>query len=413
MNSNDAEYNVLNLLLTCPDLQAFIFDNCDVNLFRNKTLARIFELSKELFLAGEDIDNIAIYEKSGRDKDVSDALVVILCDVSASKTLIKSYCKLLFKQKLNDMISSAKNDEDLERIEHFKQKYDFSISKVQHISENMPEFEEIYKVYQGTSIVTGYPELDEAIGSFRGGDFITLGASTGTGKTSIALNIARQVCMQGKHVLYCSLEMPIDQLRNRFICINERLNALKFRNFTFTKEEKELYKQGMASLKDWYLNILTDYQLTPEKLKIYASELKEQNKLDFVVIDYLGLMSGYNNRSLYEKTSIMSRKIKCLATELNIPILVLVQLNREFKNRQDKRPILSDIRESGAIEQDSDFIFFAHREYMYNPAAKPNELEILLAKNRHGASKLSFNLYFDVQTQYIASYEWGASNDDF
>ena len=147
--------------------------------------------------------------------------------------------------------------------------------------------------------------------------------------------------------------------------------------------------------------VLCDYNLTVEKLKVYAQEQKKTG-LDFIIIDYLGLLNGYNNKGLYEKSTIISRKLKLLATELDIPILVLVQLNRSLKDRADKRPILSDIRESGAIEQDADYVLFAHREYVYTQdESMINDLEILIAKNRHGLSDVCCNLHFNLETQEI------------
>ena len=115
-------------------------------------------------------------------------------------------------------------------------------------------------------------------------------------------------------------------------------------------------------------------------------------------------MQGNNNKSLYEKSTIISRNIKLIATEMNVPILVLVQLNRDIKNRDDKRPKLSDIRESGAIEQDADMVLFAHREAVYNNNANANELEIIIAKNRHGSNNKIVKLNFDLTTQNISEF---------
>ena len=132
----------------------------------------------------------------------------------------------------------------------------------------------------------------------------------------------------------------------------------------------------------------------------YLQKGKEKG-LNFAIIDYLGLINGYESKTLYEKTTLISRRIKQYAGEFDIPILVLVQLNRDLKNRQEKRPQLSDIRESGAIEQDSDFVLFAHREGYYNQEVSQNELEIIIAKNRHGANNKIVKLNFDLNTQLI------------
>ena len=126
--------------------------------------------------------------------------------------------------------------------------------------------------------------------------------------------------------------------------------------------------------------------------------------VDFIVIDYLGLLSGYGNKSSYERVSALSRNIKVMATELNVPVLVLVQLNRDSKSRENKRPVLTDIRESGAIEQDAGFVLFAYRDYMFSgDYDKKDDLEIIVAKNRHGISNVTCFLDINLNTQEISN----------
>lgn len=401
LNINEIELNLLNIILTKPQKQAFVFDNCELDFFEDKTNQAIFKTAQQLFEQGEEIDNVVIYEKN-RKPEISQRLGDILTQTIAYESFAKKYCQLLFDRKIDNLIGVATNKDDLQYIEDLKQKYEFKENNIKHISEDTENFEERYHKKMENMLITGYDEIDKNIGSFVGGDYIALGGSTGTGKTSIALNIARQLCMQDKKVLYCSLEMPLEQLQNRFVCINGNLNALKFRSCGFNIEEYGKYKNELKGLKEWNLFVLTDYNLTVEKLKLYSLQQQKQG-LDFIIIDYLGLMSGYGNKSLYEKSTIISRKLKTLATELNIPILVLVQLNRDLKARQDKRPVLSDIRESGAIEQDADFVLFAHRESVYNPKVDKRDLEIIIAKNRHGASNIISKLDFDLTTQNIKS----------
>lgn len=404
LTCNEAELNILHLLLTRNDKQAFIIDNCEPDFFEDDINRKIFITARELYKEGQEIDNVVIYE-AHKDKQTDKRLVEILTSVIAYKSFANKYCQLLFERRLNNLIQSAKNKNDFEFIEEFKQKFEFKDNKIKHISDELEDFEKRYHEKMETASISGYPEIDGNIGSFMGGDYIALGGSTGTGKTSLALNLARQFCAQDKTVLYCSLEMPLEQLQNRFVCINKRLNALKFRSQGFNAQEWQIYKEGLKELKQWNLNVITDYNLTVEKLKIYAMQ-QQKSGLDFIIIDYLGLMSGYGNKSLYEKSTILSRKIKILATELKIPILVLVQLNRDLKNRDNKKPKLSDIRESGAIEQDADFVLFAHRPALYDETIHPHDLEIIIAKNRHGTSNATCELIFDLETQAILSREW-------
>lgn len=398
----EAEYNLLNVLLQYPEKQSFIFENCDSSFFKDLINRKIFRVAKEIYSNGDEVDNVVIYEKT-KDKEVGNRLVDIITNYIGISPLTRQYCKILYENRLNALIKEAKTDEDFKAIEDFKNKYVLNEIKIKHISDGVEDFEKNYNNKQNNIILTGYDDLDCSIGSFCGGDYIALGGSTGTGKTTIALNLAKMLCMQGKKVLFCSLEMPLEQLQNRFNCMISGLNALKFRSCGFTKTELETYKESLNTLKEWNLSVLCDYNLTVEKLRVYLNE-QLKDGLDFVIIDYLGLISGYGNKSLYEKSTIISRKLKVLATDLNLPILVLVQLNRDLKNRQDKRPVLSDIRESGAIEQDADFVLFAHRDYVYTgDETKKNDLEIIIAKNRHGQSAVSCQLNIDLDTQNITN----------
>lgn len=397
---NNVEYNVLSLMLLNPNLQQYIFDHCELGFFEDNTNRKIFTTAKETFEEGLEVDNVVIFSKLN-DKAVGQRLVELLQETFATSSLIKRYCSILSENYLQRLIQNAKTKEDFAKIQEIKENIDIVDVKIKHISEGSDSFEDEYKKRNTSLITTGYNELDRCLGSFCGGDYITLGGGTGIGKTSIALNLAKKLCEQNKKVLYCSLEMPIEQLRNRFNCMISGLNAMKYRNCGFTPAEFKEYKDNLKKLENWNLYVLCDYNLTVQRLKSYI-EKQKQIGIDFVIIDYLGLLSGYGNKSLYERTSSISRDIKILATDMNIPILVLVQLNREMKNRNDKRPVLSDIRESGAIEQDSDFVLFAHREGAYNPNVSQRELEIIIAKNRHGTSKTVCKLDFNLETQLIS-----------
>lgn len=400
--NNDIEYNLLALMLFYTDKQSYIFENCKIEFFEDRINQKIFKIAYELYLQGEDIDNVSIYTASNSDKRISDRLVEILTYCNPSSIFVRKYCNILAKNYVDKLIKNANSSEDLIKIEDIKSNFvDITGDAIRHISYGADKFRENYEKRKKTMILTGYSDLDKYIGSFCGGDYIALGGATRMGKTSIALNLAKNFCCQDKKVLYCSLEMPLEQLQNRFASLTAGLNASKFRAVGFTEDELRQYEKSLGELQDWNLYVLCDYNLTVEKLKMYALSQKK-NGLDFIIIDYLGLLNGYNNKGLYEKSTIISRKLKLLATELDVPILILVQLNRSLKDRADKRPILSDIRESGAIEQDADFVLFAHREYVYtNDDKQINDLELLIAKNRHGLSDVCCNLHFDLTTQEI------------
>ena len=401
----DTENKILHVLLQNQEQQHFLLENLESAFFEDAINSKIFKEAKNLYLKGEEID-VTIINENLKNSNVAERMAdIILCDFIPS-VMAKRYAQKLFNNYLEKRIKASKSEKDLEEINELKNSYLFKEDKTLHISHNAQNFEHDYLKKKDSAIFTLYHDLDNCIGSFMGGDYIALGAATGMGKTSLALNIARRVCMQDRNVLYFSLEMPLEQLQNRFVCMNEELSARKYRNFGFNLVEMTKYIQGLNGLKDWSLYAVFDYNLTPEKMRMYIESQKKKG-LDFVILDYLGLMSGYANKSNYERISLLSRNIKLLAGEFNVPILVLVQLNRDLKQRQDKRPVLSDIRESGAIEQDSDYVIFAHREGYYDRSKPQNELELIIAKNRHGETNKILKFDFDLSTQLIKEFPCG------
>lgn len=400
--NNDIEQNILASMFFYADKQAYIFEHCKADFFVDYLNRKIFKAAYELHLKGDYIDNVSTLMALDNDKDAGNRIIEIMTTCDANSIFIRKHCNILAERFINNLIKSAKSIEDIDKIETLKTNFiNVSAASIKHISEGAQDFKANYEKRKESMIISGYADLDKYIGSFCGGDYIALGGATRMGKTSIALNLAKNFCCQGKKVLYCSLEMPLEQLQNRFACLTAGLDASKFRSIGFTADEMEQYKNALKTLNEWDLYVLCDYNMTVDKLKYYVQQQKKIG-LDFIIIDYLGLLSGFNNKALYEKSTIISRQLKILATELNIPILVLVQLNRSLKDRSDKRPILSDIRESGAIEQDADFVLFAHREYVYtNDDSQRNDLELLIAKNRHGMSDVCCNLNFNLTTQEI------------
>lgn len=408
--SNEVENNILTIMLVYQEKQPYIFEKCKKEFFADLTNKKIFETAKKIYENGLDVDNVSIFEETDKNKVVGDRLMMLLTDNIAESFKIRTYCNILAKNYVDKVVKNAKTSDELEELETLKANYlCLSDEKIKHISEGTENFITSYESKKKQAIITCYDELDKYIGSLQGGDYIALGGSTGSGKTAFALNIAKFVCCQDKHVLYCSLEMPLKQLQNRFACMTAGLNANKFRSVGFTKEELAEYQNALNTLKQWNLYTLCDYNLTLEKLKVYAMEQKK-NGLDFIIIDYLGLLSGHNNMSAYERTTVLSRKIKLLATELDVPIFVLVQLNRDCKKRTGvqelKRPMLSDIRDSGAIEQDADIVLFTYRPSVdildkFEAENRKNEFEILIAKNRHGETNKKCTLFFDLATQEI------------
>lgn len=252
-------------------------------------------------------------------------------------------------------------------------------------------------------IKTGYKNIDDLIGGLQGGNYMVLAGSTGMGKTAMALNLVINILNQKKEVLLFSLEMTTEELLSRIISNIMEIPAAALRNRTLTEKDMSKYITYVGS--DMFhelenlLKIPTTNNLNIGKIE----QIVRKSKADIVFIDYLGLIRADNQRqSTYEQISDISRRLKLLAIETNKPFVVLHQLNRDMKSRADKRPQLSDIRDSGKIEQDADFITFVYRPAYFDSDADKTEMQFIIGKSRHtaGAGKTA-NLCFSGTYQKI------------
>ena len=231
-----------------------------------------------------------------------------------------------------------------------------------------------------TGISSGFSRYDSITSGFHGSDLIILAARPAMGKTAFALNLAINVARQGKGVLIYSLEMGNEQLFDRLVASESRVRLKGIKDGTLTSEELVTLGDGLGRLSEMPIYISDSASVTMLEIKANARRLKAEGKLDFMLIDYLQLISPSTNsrKSREQEISEISRSLKILAKELNIPIVTLSQLARGVEQRVDKRPILSDLRESGAIEQDADMVMFLYRESYYNKdtATEVNNVDV-------------------------------------
>ena len=237
-----------------------------------------------------------------------------------------------------------------------------------------------------TGIATGYKKLDSMTSGFQNGDFIVLAARPSMGKTALALSLALEAANNGSTVGFFSLEMAAEQLTLRLLSMQAGIAHHNIRNATISSDEWVELTTVAAHLSNLNLFIDDTAMVGIMDLRAKARKLKVERKLDFLVIDYLQLLhSTKKHENRHQEVSEISRSLKALAKELGIPILALSQLSRAVDSRMDKRPMLSDLRESGAIEQDADLIMFLYRDVMYNQETEnPNEAELIVGKQRNG-----------------------------
>ena len=256
---------------------------------------------------------------------------------------------------------------------------------------------EIEKLFERKEMITGVPsgfrDLDQLTSGFQKSDMIIIAARPSMGKTAFCLNIAQSASIKHKlPVAIFSLEMSRHQLALRMICSDARVNSKRLRSGYLAQDEMNRIVASVGRLSEAPIYIDDSDSLTALELRAKARRLKKEKGIGLMIIDYLQLMRGTSFRSSsdnrVQEVSEISRSLKSLAKELNIPVLAISQLSRSVENRNDKRPLMSDLRESGALEQDSDLILFIYREEMYAKGETPDDkkgiAEVIIGKHRNG-----------------------------
>lgn len=240
-----------------------------------------------------------------------------------------------------------------------------------------------------TGAPSGFTELDKLTHGLQGSDLIILAARPSMGKTALALNIASYAAMNAEvPTLVFSLEMPKEHLAMRVLCSTASIDSHKLRIGDLSEQDWEKLSIAIADMMDSKIFIDDLPAITTLHIKNIARQVQNKFGLGLIVVDYLQLMRTPNKpQSREQEISEISRSLKALAKEFNVPVLALSQLNRDLERRQDKRPIMADLRESGAIEQDADLIMFIYRDEVYNEDTEDQGIaELIVAKHRNGAT---------------------------
>ncbi|MGI2294146.1 replicative DNA helicase [Paenibacillus sp. GXUN7292] len=239
-----------------------------------------------------------------------------------------------------------------------------------------------------TGISSGFIDLDKMTAGFQRNDLIIVAARPSVGKTAFALNIAQNVGVRAREtVAIFSLEMSAGQLVQRMICAEARIDANRMRTGRFEGDDWEKMATAVGLLAEADVHIDDTPGITVNEIRAKCRRLKKERGLGMILIDYLQLIQGRSHRGAnrQEEVSQISRTLKQIARELEVPVIALSQLSRGVEQRQDKRPMMSDLRESGAIEQDADIVAFLYRDDYYDKESdKKNIIEIIIAKQRNG-----------------------------
>ncbi|MFS0774531.1 replicative DNA helicase [Neobacillus sp. 3P2-tot-E-2] len=265
-----------------------------------------------------------------------------------------------------------------------------------------------------TGLETGFIELDRMTAGFQRNDLIIVGARPSVGKTAFALNIAQNVAQKtGENIAIFSLEMGAEQLVMRLLCAEGNIDAQRLRTGTLTDDDWGKLTMAMGSLSNTGIFIDDTPGVRISDIRSKCRRLKQEHGLGMILIDYLQLIlgSGRAGENRQQEVSEISRSLKQLARELKVPVIALSQLSRGVEQRQDKRPMMSDIRESGSIEQDADIVAFLYRDDYYDKESEnKNIIEIIIAKQRNGptgtvslAFVKEYNKFVNLETRYDPS----------
>ncbi|NLJ37345.1 MAG: replicative DNA helicase [Candidatus Atribacteria bacterium] len=306
--------------------------------------------------------------------------------------LIIQICTQIIQESYDSQIDATQL---LDRSQHMilqlsqsRVKSDFVALKTV-INETFDRIEDLYHRDEHiTGIPTGFVDLDNITAGFHPSELIVIAARPGMGKTSFCLNIAQHVGIHKKiPVAFFSLEMSRDHIAQRMLCGEAGIDASRVRRGIINEKDWPILASAAGRLANATIYIDDSPGITVLELRAKARRLKVEKNLGLVIVDYLQLMSGHvRSENRQQEISEISRSLKAMARELNVPVVAVSQLSRAVEQRNPKRPQLSDLRESGAIEQDADLVLFIYREEYYNPntQSKKNIAEIIVAKQRNG-----------------------------
>lgn len=333
----------------------------------------------------------------------SDDKINSFVDVATTSAGLKHHCNIVYEKAVRrrlikageGIVSKAYGKGDLEEILDSTEKSVFEIVQKRNTEDFTPiskvvmeSLKNIEKAHNTdgtvTGIASGFTDLDYKTTGFQPSDLILLAARPSMGKTALALNIAIHVAaVERKHVAIFSLEMSKEQLVKRLLSQESHVDSQKLRTGNLADSEWAALIEGAETVGKSLLAIDDTPGITVSELRSKCRKLQMEQGLDMIIIDYLQLMSGSKKaESRQNEVSEISRSLKAIARELSVPILALSQLNRKAEERSDHRPQLSDLRESGAIEQDADVVMFIDRERSENEEA--NKATVIIAKQRNG-----------------------------
>lgn len=418
----DAEKAVLGAILIDENVINDIITILNENDFYLPAHRKIYHSIIELYRKNEPIDYLTATNELRRAKAIDNiggaTYLTSLTEILPNTSNAKNYAKIVSEKSILRQLISRSTDIinvcysqtlDADDILDDAEKKIFDISEkritggLTHISDVMSETLEMLGENKGlvSGVHTGFKELDQAVSGFQKGQLIILAARPGVGKSALALNIATNAALEtDTPVAIFSYEMTKSELAQRLICSEARVNLTSLRRGYISKKDFEKLSYAMSKLSQAPIFVDDNVEGTVLSIRAKARRLMAKEGLGLIIIDYLHMMRGFGRfENKQQEISSISRELKLLAMELQVPVLALSQLSREPEKRPDHKPILSDLRESGSLEQDADVVLFIYRPEIY---AKDEEertksagfAHILVAKQRSGPAPIDVKLTF-------------------
>ena len=418
----DAEQAVLGALMVDREIIPVVSEIVRREDFYAPHHATLYDVVVALYERGEPVDKVSVAEELRRRRLLDEVggldFLTQLLNAVPTTASAEYYAKVVAeKAVLRSLITaggriSVMGFEPTENVEETLDQCEQMIFQIGHRHSGgftlvkdllKPAFEQINKLYhqqgQITGIPSGFKSFDQYTAGFQPGELIIVAARPSMGKTSFALNVGVHAAKQaGKAVALFSLEMSSNQLVQRLLSSEAKIDAQRLRTGSIKDDDWGKISAAMGELADLSIHIDDSAALRVSEVRSRARRLHAKQGLNLIIVDYLQLLQS-NNPKASNRVEIIDdicRGLKTLAKELKVPVIALAQLNRSPEMRNDKRPVLSDLRESGGIEQEADVVAFIYRDDVYNPPTPENEniAELIIAKQRNGPIGI-VNLRFD------------------
>ena len=411
-NHPESEKSVLGAMLRSREAALLAIETLSPDDFYDPANREVYSAMLSMATASREIDLVTLDEeltRRGKLEAIGGAAYLVELSRSVPSAVnVQAYIRIVDeKSTLRKLIAASENilkecyaaEKETQDILESAEKsiYDITMRKggeqLQPIQPVLlSTFEKIELLVKNNGriegVPTGYTELDDMLTGLHPGELVLVAGRPSMGKTSIGMNFIENAAIRaGKKAAVFSLEMPAEQLAMRMLCTEARVDMQRVRRGQLSDDEWQSLCNAMVSIGPATIYVDATPGITPSGVRSKARRLQLEHGLDVIMIDYLSLMTGVGKfGSRQEEVSSISRSLKALAIELGVPVIALQQLSRAPTGRSNHRPVLSDIRDSGAIEQDADVVMFIHREDYYDPETPDKNIaEIIIAKQRNGS----------------------------